>query len=108
MEVLHDWEDEECVAILRAIRRAAHDDSRLLVIEGVISEERADPRARTLDIVMLTGGRERTATEFSALFDAAGAIGYARNATVPVAIPVAAGNRSPRTSSLAYCITPLP
>lgn len=50
MEVLHDWTDENCVAILRTIRRAAHDSSRLLIIEGVIPEEQADPRASTLDI----------------------------------------------------------
>jgi O-methyltransferase len=73
MEVLHDWADEECVAILRAIRRAAHDSSRLLIIEGVIPEEQPDPRASVLDIVMLTltGGRERTTNEFSALFERA-------------------------------------
>jgi C-methyltransferase len=73
MEVLHDWADEECIAILRAIRRAAHDDSRLLIIEGVIPEEQPDPRASVLDIVMLTvtGGRERTTNEFSALFERA-------------------------------------
>lgn len=39
MEVLHDCADEECVAILSAIRRAARDDPTLLVIEGVIPEE---------------------------------------------------------------------
>ncbi|HET9116640.1 MAG TPA: methyltransferase [Pseudonocardiaceae bacterium] len=74
MEVLHDWADEECVAILRAIRRAAPAGSRLLIIEGVIPEEQPDPRASVLDIVMLTvtGGRERTTNEFSALFERAG------------------------------------
>jgi C-methyltransferase len=40
MEVLHDWVDEECVAILRAIRRAARDASKLLIIEGAIPEDR--------------------------------------------------------------------
>jgi C-methyltransferase len=73
MEVLHDWTDENCVAILRAIRRAAHDGSKLLIIEGVIPEEQADPRASVLDIVMLTvtGGRERTTDGLSALFEQA-------------------------------------
>lgn len=73
MEVLHDWTDENCLAILRAIRRAAHDGSRLLIIEGVIPEEQVDPRASVLDIVMLTvtGGRERTTGAFSALLEQA-------------------------------------
>ena len=87
MEVLHDWPDGECVAILSAIRRAANEGSRLLIIEGVISEEEADPRARTLDMVMLTvtGGRERTASEFSALLDRAG---FAVDRVVDTASPM--------------------
>jgi C-methyltransferase len=74
MEILHDWADEECVEILRAVRRAAHDGSTLLVIEGVLGEQESDPRPRTLDLVMLTvtGGRERTAAELSALFEQGG------------------------------------
>jgi C-methyltransferase len=74
MEILHDWADEECVEILRAVRRAAHDDSTLVVIEGVLGEQESDPRPRVLDLVMLTvtGGRERTAAELSALFEQGG------------------------------------
>jgi C-methyltransferase len=75
MEILHDWGDEESVAILGAVRRAAREDSTLLVVEGVLrDDDRADPRARTLDLVMLTatGGRERTAHELGALFERAG------------------------------------
>jgi C-methyltransferase len=87
MEVLHDWADEECVTILSAIRHAAHDDSRLLVIEGVIPEDRADPRAATLDIIMLTvtGGRERTAAAFEMLFAHAG---FCLDAIIPTASPM--------------------
>lgn len=60
--------------ILNEIRRATRDTSTLLIIEGVIAEDAADPRARTLDMVMLTvtGGRERTASEFSELLARAG------------------------------------
>ncbi len=74
MEVLHDWPDKECVAILAAIRRAAHADSTLLVIEGVLPADHNDPRAATLDLIMLTvtGGRERTASQLSALLEQAG------------------------------------
>jgi len=74
MEVLHDWADEQCVAILKAIRRAAPDSATVLVVEDLLPEERADPGASTLDIIMLTvtGGRERTVDQLSNLFDAAG------------------------------------
>ncbi len=43
MEVLHDWPDEDCVAILTAIHRAAHEESTLLIIEGVLPEGHKDP-----------------------------------------------------------------
>jgi C-methyltransferase len=74
LDVLHDWPDERCVAILSAVRRAAPAESVVLVIEDVVAEERDDPRASTLDIVMLTvtGGRERTARELGALLATAG------------------------------------
>jgi C-methyltransferase len=74
MEVLHDWADEQCVAILNAIRRAAPGSATALVVEDLIPEERADPSASTLDIIMLTltGGRERTVAQLSTLFAAAG------------------------------------
>ena len=74
MEVLHDWADEQCVAILDAIRRAAPENATVLVVEDLIPEQHAGPSASTLDIVMLTvtGGRERTVDRLSNLFDRAG------------------------------------
>jgi hypothetical protein len=74
MEVLHDWADDECVAILSAIGRAASTGATLLVIESVIDDEHPDRHCSTLDIVMLavTGGRERTPAQLGALFDRAG------------------------------------
>jgi len=74
MEVLHDWPDDACVTILKRIRAAARPSATVLVIENVIAEDRADPRGRTLDIVMLavTGGRERTASDLAVLFEQAG------------------------------------
>ncbi len=74
MEVLHDWPDEQCVAILSGIRRAAPPNATVLVVEDLIPEERADSGASTLDVIMLTltGGRERTVDQLSNLFDRAG------------------------------------
>lgn len=62
------------MAILAATRHAANDDSILLIIEGVLPEEHNDPRAATLDMIMLTvtGGRERAASQLSGLFEQAG------------------------------------
>ncbi|MGI8929119.1 MAG: methyltransferase [Candidatus Limnocylindrales bacterium] len=74
MEVIHDWADPEAVAILRAVRRAAPAQARVLIIENVIVNRGIDRRAHTLDIIMLaiTGGRERTASELDELLIAAG------------------------------------
>ena len=74
MDVMHDWPDAECLAILSAIRRAAARGAIVLVVESILPEDGPDVRARTLDIIMLavSGGRERTASQFGALFASAG------------------------------------
>jgi C-methyltransferase len=74
MDVLHDWRDEECTAILGTIRRAASVGSTLLIIENVIPDDQATPAALTMDIIMLavTGGRERTASQLSVLLERVG------------------------------------
>lgn len=73
MEVLHDWADEQCVAILNAVRHAAPDNATVLIVEDLIPQEHPGRDATTLDIIMLTltGGRERTADELSVLFNRA-------------------------------------
>jgi len=48
MEVLHDWPDEQCVAILSAIRRAAPHNATVLVVEDLIPEQQAESDASTL------------------------------------------------------------
>ncbi|MDO9712825.1 methyltransferase [Paracraurococcus lichenis] len=76
--ILHDWDDESALAILRNCRRAMSDGARLLLVERVLPERVASgSNVRTLllsDLNMLVrnGGRERTAAEFSALLGAAG------------------------------------
>jgi C-methyltransferase len=74
MDVLHDWPDAECVAILRAIRAAAGTGASVLVIESLLPGNGADPETQSLDIVMLamTGGRQRTAQHLSELFTSCG------------------------------------
>jgi C-methyltransferase len=69
MDVLHDWPDQDCAAILRAVRRAAPADATLLILEGIVAQEAADPGSATLDVIMLalTGGRERSADQLAAL-----------------------------------------
>ncbi len=78
--VLHDWDDARAVTILLNCRRAMDErpGARLLIVERVLPERaEATPDAPALmlaDLNMLvrTGGRERTRAEFHRLLDAAG------------------------------------
>ena len=67
--IIHDWEDEECLRILRTVRAAMRDGARLLVLERIIAEPNTYPAATFSDLNMLVmpGGRERTSDEFAAL-----------------------------------------
>ena len=69
------------------MRSAAHPGSHLLVIEQILPEEPGPHPAKVLDIVMLvlTGGRERTKTEYEALLRAGG---FRLERVVPTAGPV--------------------
>ena len=76
--VIHDWDDEHSVAILGSCRRAMARDGRLLLVERVVPE-RVDQSADTqgivlgdLNMLLWTGGRERTAAEYRALLASAG------------------------------------
>jgi O-methyltransferase len=74
MEIIHDWGDEEAVAILQAVRRAAPSHARLLVIEQMVPDAPGPHWSKMVDIHMLTliGGRQRTRQEYAALFERAG------------------------------------
>ncbi len=76
--VLHDWDDERCVAILESCRAAMDGAARLAIIE-LLLPQRMTPSGPTLsaallDLIMLVyaGGRERTEAEFTQLLDQAG------------------------------------
>jgi hypothetical protein len=72
MEVLHDWADADAERILAAVRRAAPPHARLLIVESLVGETQG--LGRTIDIVMLavTGGRERTRSEYAQLLASGG------------------------------------
>ena len=76
--VIHDWDDERSVAILSRVREAMPAHGVVFVVEPVLVE---DPAALAeqrmllmsdLNMLVCTGGRERTEAEFTALLAAAG------------------------------------
>lgn len=74
MEVIHDWNDSQAVAILQKIRQVALSGTKILVIEQIISDEPGPDWARVLDIHMMAinGGRQRTLQEYISLFETTG------------------------------------
>jgi len=72
--ILHDWPDEQCRIILTNCLRAMKTGSRLLVVEMIIPPGNEPSVAKLLDLEMLvtTGGRERTEKEFKTLLESSG------------------------------------
>ncbi len=72
--IIHDWEDEDCVAILRACRQAMAPEAVVLVIERDLGppNENAVAKISDLNMLVMPGGRERTEEEYEQLFAQAG------------------------------------
>ncbi|MGW0809867.1 methyltransferase [Nonomuraea sp. NPDC002799] len=71
--ILHDWDDDQCVTILRNCRRAMTTGGRILIVDAVIPRGNDPHQAKTLDLLLMASfpGRERTEAEFTRLLDAA-------------------------------------
>jgi hypothetical protein len=84
--VLHDWDDDQAIRILKNCRRAMPKTSKLLLLEMVVPSTGAPDFSKLLDLNMLVmnGGRERTSGEFSALL---GRAGYRMTRIIPTAAP---------------------
>ncbi|NER25239.1 MAG: methyltransferase [Symploca sp. SIO1B1] len=73
--IIHDWDDERALVILKQCHQAMADNGKVLVVEQVISPDNDPSMGKLMDVnmlVMCPGGKERSAEEFSALFIAAG------------------------------------
>jgi hypothetical protein len=73
-QILHDWDEERSTAILETIGRVAKPGSKLFVIEMVVSDSPMGTPVKLMDLNMLVmlGGRERTAEQFGSLLGGAG------------------------------------
>jgi hypothetical protein len=75
--ILHDWDDDACLTILRTCASAMAQRSHLLIVEAILpgDDDAPDP-ARMLDLVMLAvlAGQERTLGEYQRILDGAGLI----------------------------------
>jgi hypothetical protein len=85
--VVHDWDDDRCVRILSNCRRALRGKGRILVVDTVVPPGNDAHWSKLLDVNMLvvTGGRERTQDEFARLFARAG---LSLQRVIPTACPL--------------------
>lgn len=72
--IIHDWDDEKSLTILRHIRKVIKPEGRLLLVEAVIPPGNDPSWSKFLDLNMLLipGGKERTEGEYRDLFERAG------------------------------------
>ncbi|MGH6830505.1 MAG: methyltransferase [Methylocella sp.] len=90
--VIHDWDDDRAAAILRNCRKAMSPAARLLIVEGVypprIDQSEASRGAAANDVNMLvcTGGRQRSEAEFRSLY---GEAGFALSRIIATELPYA-------------------
>ena len=76
--VIHDWNDEQAAAILQSCHRAMKPGAKLLVAEGIYppqidhSLESRGAAANDVNMLVVSGGRQRSEEEFRALYRAAG------------------------------------
>lgn len=71
--VIHDWDDDKAVAILRNRREAMNPEGRVLVVESIIPPGNSPSFGKWLDLMMLAvGGLERTEEQYLLLFSEAG------------------------------------
>ena len=76
--VIHDWNDEKARAILRGVRAVVPPHGKLLIVEGVYPAkiertlEGRGAAANDVNMLVSTGGRQRSEAEFRELYAASG------------------------------------
>jgi hypothetical protein len=72
--IIHDWNDEQSIRILKNCHRALPDKGKLILVEAVVPPGSEPDFSKFIDLNMLvmTGGRERTEEEFRQLYEASG------------------------------------
>jgi len=76
--VIHDWNDDRAAAILKNVRRAMGPNGKLLIAEGLYpahiepSDICRGATANDVNMLVSTGGRQRSEAEFRSLFEKSG------------------------------------
>ena len=72
--IIHDWDEDQSLTILRHVRKVMNSAGRLLIAEMVLPEDDTPHPGKMLDMAMLVwpGGQERTLTEYDHLLSKGG------------------------------------
>jgi hypothetical protein len=72
--ILHDWDDEKALQILRNVSTAMIDENVLYIVDAVVDQCQDKKLILDIDLRLMTifGGQERTKAELEALCNAAG------------------------------------
>jgi hypothetical protein len=72
--IIHDWEDEESIAILGNCRQAMAEGAALLLVERELgpANDMKDSKFSDLNMLLGPGGRERSVEEYARLLEATG------------------------------------
>lgn len=72
-QILHNWSDRECTAILKAVRHAIAPDGRIVIIDRLLPDTIAPDPAFAFDILMMlwSTGQERTVLQIQNLLQSA-------------------------------------
>nr|DAD24234.1 TPA_asm: hypothetical protein HUJ06_025697 [Nelumbo nucifera] len=80
--ILHDWDDGECIEILKRCKESVpREGGKVIIVDIVLDPESKDPLTKArlrldLDMMVYTGGKERSEAEWKKLLNAAGFPGY--------------------------------
>jgi O-methyltransferase len=68
--ILYGWDDQRAIDVLRAVRMAMHDDSRLLMLEPLVEPGNEFDWGKLYDLLLvaMSGGGARTREQFTEIF----------------------------------------
>lgn len=92
--IIHDWDDQQSIQILKNCRAVIPPQGRLFLVEAVVPMGNEPSPAKDFDMAMLIypGGMERTEAEYGALFSASG---FELAGVTPTASPVSVVEAGP-------------
>jgi O-methyltransferase/methyltransferase family protein len=92
--ILHDWDDVMCVSVLKACRRAMSAGATLIVVDQIVGFPDTNPDTMDLNMMVVTGGIERTEAEFAELFAKSG-FTLSRVVPTPSSLSIIEGRPTP-------------